>query len=127
MQAIHPDVVVKDKRKNISLLIGMSVLSENSGAAKVFEKLSKYKDLNIEVEKMWHLKTNTILVVVGALGLIKKGTNVFIQKIPGSPSLQDVQKIILSSTTHVLGRYYRWLKKSHINESNNFFAVGKQA
>ena len=82
----------------------MSVPSDNNVAAEMSEKLSKYKDLEIEVEKMWHLKTKTIPVVVGALGLLKKGTNAFIEKIPGSLSLQVVQKIALSSTAHVLRR-----------------------
>ena len=93
-----------NKRNNTCLLIDMSVPSDNNVTAKVFEKLSKYKDLEIEVEKMWHLKTKTIPVVVGALGLIKKGTTAFIEKTPGSPSLQEVQKIVLNSTAHVLRR-----------------------
>ena len=63
----------------------MSVPSDNNVAAKVFEKVSKYKGLEIKVEKIWYLKTKAIPVVVVALGLIKKGTNVFIEKIPGSP------------------------------------------
>jgi len=104
IQASRPDIAIKDKRNNTCLLIDMSVPSDNNVAAKEFEKLSKYKDLEIEVGKMWHLKTTTIPVVVGALGLIKKGTNVFIEKILGSPSLQAVQKIVLNSTAHVLRR-----------------------
>ena len=36
--------------------------------------LSKYKDLEMKVEKLWHLKTVTIPVAIGALGMIKKGT-----------------------------------------------------
>ena len=51
---------------------------------------------------MWHLKAKTIRVVVGTLGLIKKGTNAFIEKVPGSPSLQEVQKIVLNSTTLIV-------------------------
>ena len=104
IQANRPDIVIIEKRNNTCLLIDMSVPSDNNVAAKLFEKLSKYKDLEIEVEKMWHLKTTTIPVVVGALGLIKKGTNAFIEKIPGSPSLQEVQKVVLNSTAHVLRR-----------------------
>ena len=38
----------------------MSVPSDRNVAAKTFEKLSKYKDLEIEVEKMWHFKTCTM-------------------------------------------------------------------
>ena len=104
IQANRPDIIVKDKKDNICLLIDMSVPSDNNVAANVFEKLSKYKDLETEIEKMWHLKTKTLPVVVGALGLIRKGTADFIDRIPGSPSLSEVQKIVLNSTAHVLRR-----------------------
>ena len=63
------------------LLIDMSVYSDNNFVERAFAKLSKYKDLAIEVE-MWQLKTKTILVVVGA----------FVEKFPRSPLLQEVQK-----------------------------------
>ena len=82
----------------------MSVPSDRNISAKAFEKLSKYKDLEIEVQKMWHLKTKTLPVVVGALGLIKKGTQDFLDQIPGKPSLQEVQKIVQNSTAHILRR-----------------------
>ena len=52
----------------------------------------KYKDLEIEIEKMWHLKTTTVPVILIALGIIKKETNKHINKIPGSPSLYEIQK-----------------------------------
>ena len=47
----------------------MSVKSDSNISAKEFEKLSKYKDLEIEIAKMWKMKT--IPVIVGALGMIK--------------------------------------------------------
>ena len=51
---------------------------------------------------MWKLKTKTIPVVVGALGIIKKGIQKFIDEIPGKPSPQEMQKFVLTSTTHIL-------------------------
>ena len=60
-------------------------------SAKEFEKLSKYKDLQIEVERMWHLKTSIIPILVGALGLVKKGTAKH-EKIPGKQNLAEIQK-----------------------------------
>ena len=56
-----------------------------------FEKLFKHKDLEIEVGKVWHLKTVTIPFVLGALGIIKKGTEKYLEKIPGSPNLAEIQ------------------------------------
>ena len=52
-------------------------------SAKEFEKLSKYKDLQIEVERMWQLKTSIIPIVVGALGSVKKGIAKHLEKNPG--------------------------------------------
>ena len=52
----------------------MSVPSDSNISAKEFEKLSKYKDLEIEIAKTWKMKTKTIPVIVGAIGMIKKGT-----------------------------------------------------
>ena len=104
IQANRRDIVVKDKRNSTCLLIDMSVPTDKNVSANVFEKLSKYKDLEIEIEKMWQLKTTTIPVVVGALGLIKKGTIDYLKKIPGEPSLSEIQKIVLNSTAHNLRR-----------------------
>ena len=42
---------------------------------------------------MWHLKTSMVPVIVEALGMIKKRTN--IKKIAGSFSLYEIQQIAL--------------------------------
>ena len=39
----------------------------------IAEKLSKYKDLEIEIARMWGMKMLIVPVVIGALGVIKKG------------------------------------------------------
>ena len=36
------------------------------------------------------------------LGMIKKGTEKHLEKIPGSPNLAEMQKIALTGTTHIL-------------------------
>ena len=40
----------------------------------------------MDYEKMWYLKTITVSVIVGALGMIKKRTDKQINKTPGSAS-----------------------------------------
>ena len=52
---------------------------------------------------MWKFKTKIIPVVIGASGVIKRGTQNLIDQIPGKPSLQEMQKIVLtSSSAHIL-------------------------
>ena len=80
----------------------VAVPSDQNISLKEFQKFSKYKDLEIEVTEMWKLMTKTIPVVIGALGMNKKGTQNFIDQIPGKPSFQEMQKIVLTSTSHIL-------------------------
>ena len=58
----------------------MAVSSDRNTSLKVIEKLSKYKDLEIEISNMWGMKTETVPVVVGALGVIRKGIYVIFRK-----------------------------------------------
>ena len=84
----------------------VAVPSDQNISLKEFQKLSKYKDIEIEVTKMWKLKTKIIPVVIGALGMIKKGTQNFIDQIPGKLSLQEMQKIVLTNTAHILRKVF---------------------
>ena len=80
----------------------MPVPSDASVSLKVFEKSSKYKDLEIEVTKMWHLKTATLPVVIGALCMVAKTAPNYVLQIPGAPTLTKFQKITLMGTAHIL-------------------------
>ena len=62
----------------------MSMPSDGNISAKEFQKLSTYKDLEIEIAKMYKMKTKTIPVVVGAIDMIKKGTQKYVNEIPGN-------------------------------------------
>ena len=92
----------------------MKILADKNVSVVEFEKLSKFKDLEIQVEKLWHMKTVTIPVVIGGLSMIKKGTEKHLEKIPGSPNLAEMQK----NSTYM---HYSYPKKSLIYEkkSNN--------
>ena len=48
------------------------------------------------------MKTVTIPVVVGGLGMIEKSTEKYPEQIPGSPSLAELQKIALIGTAYIL-------------------------
>ena len=76
----------------------MSLLSDGNVSAKDFEKLK------IEIGKTWKMKTKTIGVIVGALGMITNGTQNYVQEISGNLSLDEFQKIVLNSTAHILTR-----------------------
>ena len=84
------------------MLVDIAVPSESNTSAKFTGKLSKNRDLEIEVNRMWDMKTETIPVVVGALGLIKKGLDKVNSRIPGNISTIEIQKITMRGTAHIL-------------------------
>ena len=50
----------------------MVVPSDRNTSIKVIEKLLKCKDLEIEVNRMWGMNTEIVLVLIGALVVIKR-------------------------------------------------------
>jgi len=66
--------------------------------------ISKYKDLEIEIEKTWGMKTTAVPVIIGAFRLVKKGTENYIGKIPGNIRITELQKTVLLGTAHILRR-----------------------
>ena len=65
-------------------------------------KYIKIENLQIEVERMWQLKTSAIPIDVGALRLVKNATAEHLEKINGKQNLAEIQKVILTSSTRIL-------------------------
>ena len=66
------------------------------------EKILKYKDLTIEIHRMWKVKTRVIRVIIGATGTISKSFRKYISNIPGNHEVKELQKIAILGTAHVL-------------------------
>ena len=80
----------------------MSVPADQNISVKEYEKLAKYKDLEKEINRMWQLRTITLPIGVGALGMLKKGSSDYIDLNPGKSNICEVRKIALTSMTHLL-------------------------
>ena len=89
IKANKPDIIIKDHINNTCQLIDMTMPSDRNVSTKEVEKLSKYKDLENEVSKIWIMKTTTLPVEIGALGGIKKGMRSTVDKIPGRRITED--------------------------------------
>ena len=51
---------------------------------------------------MWHLKTITLSVAIGALSMVAKTAPNYVSQIPGALSLTELQKITLMDTAHIM-------------------------
>lgn len=102
--ANRPDIVVKNFPEKTCLLIDVAVPADANVHKKEVEKKTKYQDLQIEVQRLWSLRTTIIPVVVGALGTVSSNLHGYLQQLPGQPTLAEIQKTALLGTSHILRR-----------------------
>ena len=100
--ANRPDIIIKDSVNSTCKLIDMSVPSDRNIALKEIEKKGKYKDLELEIQRMWQMKTEVIPVVVGALGTIKKGMVENIKRVSERANVTETQKISMLGSARIL-------------------------
>ena len=84
------------------ILLDVSIPSDRNTSLKTYEKLSKYKDLEIELGKSWKMKMKTVPVIIGSLGVINKSATKYINEIPGNIQMYELQKIALLGTARIL-------------------------
>jgi len=66
------------------------------------EKILKYKDLKIEIQRMWNVKAKVIPVIIGATGTFSKSFRKYVSNIPGKHDAKEVQKTAILGTAHIL-------------------------
>jgi len=54
------------------------------------EKTLKYKELTIEVQRMWTVKPNVIPVIIWATGSISKSFRKYVSNIPGKYEVKEL-------------------------------------
>ena len=62
------------------------------------------KDLTIEIQRMWNVKTKVISVIIGATGTISKSFRKYVSNIPGNHEVKELQKTAILSTAHIFGK-----------------------
>jgi hypothetical protein len=66
------------------------------------EKSFKYRNVTTEIQRMWTVKARGIPVIVGATGTISKSFRKYVSDIPGNHDIQELQKIAILGTAHIL-------------------------
>ncbi|KAJ8909732.1 hypothetical protein NQ315_014383 [Exocentrus adspersus] len=65
-----PDIVFQDKKKKITYLIDISIPNDSNIQAKYNEKIAKYTDLAIEMQRLWNqARVEIIPLVMSTTGL----------------------------------------------------------
>jgi hypothetical protein len=92
------DIIIINKKAKICTLIDVSVLSDRNVTHKEEENKLKYKNLCIEIQRMWNMKFSMIPVVIGATGTVTRGLRKYLEEIPGKHSIDSLQKTTILGT-----------------------------
>jgi len=84
------------------VLIDVAILGDRTVIKKEAEKILKYKDLTIEIQRMWNVKTKVIPVIIGATGTISKSFRKYVSNILGKHQVKELQKTAIMGTAHIL-------------------------
>jgi hypothetical protein len=98
----QPDIVIRDNEKGTCMLIDVAVPGDRNVIQKEAEKILKYKDLTIEIQRMWSVKTRVIPVIIGVTRTISKLFRKYVSTVPGNHKVKELQKTAILGTAHIL-------------------------
>jgi hypothetical protein len=84
------------------MLINVAISGDRNVIKKEAEKILKYRDLTIEIQSMWNVKTKVIPLIIGATGTISKSFRKYVSNIPGNREVKELQKTAILGTAHIL-------------------------
>jgi hypothetical protein len=74
------------------MLIHVAIAADRNVIQKEAEKILKYKDLTIEIERRWNVKRRVVPVIIGVAGTISKSFRKYVSTIPGNRVFRELQK-----------------------------------
>jgi len=84
------------------MLIDVAISGDRNVIKKEAEKILKYKDLTVEIQCMWNVKTKVIPVIIGATGTISKSFRKYVSNIPANREVKELHKTAILGTAHIL-------------------------
>ena len=97
-----PDLVVVDKKERSCKIIDFAVPGDSRIEEKEKDKIERYQDLEMGLQKIWNVKVKIIPVVVGSLGAIPKQFGNRLKQIGITVGTAQVQKTVLLGTARIL-------------------------
>ena len=97
-----PNIIIRDNEKRTCMLIVVAISRDRNVIKKEVEKILKYKDLTIEIQRMWNVKIKAIPVIIGATETISKSFRKYASNISGNHEVKELQKTAILGTAHTL-------------------------
>ena len=83
-------------------IINITVPRDKNVKVKELEKITKYQDLRLQVQKLWNVKAAVVPVIIGALGTVCEELENHLKRIGIPIAIGCLQKITLLGTAFIL-------------------------
>ena len=102
ISARRPDIVIVDYNQQKGIILDVAIPADINIATKEQEKVVKYQQLRLELEKLWNVKFTIIPIVVGALGSFTPNLLSNLKQLPGTHIIQPLVKAALLGSAHIM-------------------------
>jgi hypothetical protein len=109
-QTIHhnrPDIILIDKKKQETILIDVAVPLCHNVETTWQEKINRYRELSIEIKRMWKQNKVTIIpLIISANGIVPRKLHDSIKLIGLQPNVYiEMQKAIILNTCRIVRKF----------------------
>ena len=103
----RPHILYVSHQHNAAFLIDVAVPGDSRLSQKINEKCEKYRDLKIEIQRMWNMRAVVVPPVIGSLESIPmclaqhlQSLNIFYGTL-----ISKLQKSVILGSCHILRRF----------------------
>ena len=101
----RPDIVLIDKRNSKCQIIDVACPGDKRIQDKEREKIEKYTDLAVEIQRIWKLKcVKVVPIVIGVLGMFTNKLEQYLKDLKASIKVALIQKTVLLGSARILRR-----------------------
>jgi hypothetical protein len=84
------------------MLLDVGISGDRNVIKKEDEKILKYRDLIIEIQRMWNVKTKVVPVIIQASGSVSKSLRKYLSNTLGKQEIKELQKTAILGTAHII-------------------------
>ena len=81
IHANGPDLILVFKKERLVYFVDFSCPFDSNVVSKEIEKVDKYQDLLLEIQRLWNMKVEIIPIVIGALGALSPKFEDWLQRL----------------------------------------------
>ena len=103
ISAHRPDIIIHDSTQRLAILLDVAIPADFNIVDKEKEKIQKYQDLCLELQRIWNLRTITFVpIIIGATGAYSPNLPKYLDLLPGEHKLGPLLKAALLGSAHLL-------------------------